>query len=152
MTKARTQAHRRASRLRRPASSKVSPRSNAAARARERGWSKSGTISANTQASTPVWVVSDDGERVLVWTSASSWKAKRIRREPNVLVAASGFGGNERGPRDRGRARVVGDLDVETLIRSKYGWQKRLLELLNKLSSRKSVPASWVTIEIVDDA
>lgn len=103
-----------------------------------------------TQASTAVWVVSDDGKRLLVWTSASSWKAKRIRREPNVLVAASGFRGNERGPRHRGRARVVDDLDVETLIRSKYRWQKRLLELLNKLSSRKSVPASWVTIEIVD--
>ena len=40
-----------------------------------------------TTASTPVWVVSDDGRRLLVWTGASTWKAKRIRRDPRVLVA-----------------------------------------------------------------
>jgi hypothetical protein len=28
-------------------------------------------------ASTPVWVVSDDGERLLVWTGANTWKVKR---------------------------------------------------------------------------
>jgi uncharacterized protein len=101
-----------------------------------------------TQVSTPVWVVSDDGTRLLVWTGASTWKVRRIRRTPDVLVAASGFRGKERGPRHRGRARVIDDLDVESLIRRKYGWQKRLLDLV----SRNSVPASWATIEIIDAA
>ena len=32
-----------------------------------------------TPVATPVWVVSDDGRRLLVWTGADTWKAKRIR-------------------------------------------------------------------------
>jgi hypothetical protein len=43
---------------------------------------------------------------------------------------------------------VIDDLDIESLIRRKYGWHKRLLDLVN----RNSVPASWATIEIVDAA
>jgi hypothetical protein len=101
-----------------------------------------------THASTPVWVVSDDGRRLLVWTAASTWKVRRIHRNADVLVAACGFRGKERGPRYQGRARVVDDLDVASLIRRKYGWQKRLLDVIN----RNSAAAAWVTIEIVDAA
>ena len=50
-----------------------------------------------TTASTPVWVVSDDGRRLLVWTGAETWKARRIRRDPRVLVAASDGRGREKG-------------------------------------------------------
>src|SRR4051794_14003626 len=75
--------------------------------------------------STPVWVVSDDGRRLLVWTQASTWKVKRIRRDPCVFVARSNYRGRERGARIEGRARIVDDVDVQELIRAKYGWQKR---------------------------
>jgi uncharacterized protein len=95
--------------------------------------------------STPVWVVSDDGRRLLVWTHASTWKVKRIRRDPSVLVAKSSFRGRERGPRLEGHARVVDDVDVQRLIREKYGWQKRLLERL-----ARGKPDTSVTIAIVD--
>jgi PPOX class probable F420-dependent enzyme len=95
--------------------------------------------------STPVWVVSDDGRRLLVWTHASTWKVKRIRRDPNVLVAKSSFRGRERGPRLEGHAQVVDDVDVQKLIREKYGWQKRLLERL-----ARGKPDTSVTIAIVD--
>jgi uncharacterized protein len=78
--------------------------------------------------STPVWVVSDDGRRLLVWTGASAGKVKRIRRDPRVFVAKSNYRGRERGPRLEGRARIVDDVDVKELIRNKYGWQMRLLE------------------------
>jgi len=78
--------------------------------------------------STPVWVVSDDGERLLVWTAASTWKVRRVRRNPNVLVAASNFRGRERG---------------ERLLRRKYGWQKRALDLLNRRSEN-----DWATVEL----
>ena len=81
-----------------------------------------------SEASTPVWVASDDGKRLLVWTGASTWKARRIRRNPRVLVAASNYRGRERGPRIEGRARILDDYDVKPLIRRKYGWQMRLLE------------------------
>jgi hypothetical protein len=40
-----------------------------------------------TAVSTPVWVVSDDGRRLLVWSGANTWKVKRIRRDPRVRVA-----------------------------------------------------------------
>jgi uncharacterized protein len=94
---------------------------------------------------TPVWVVSDDGRRLLVWTHASTWKVKRIRRDPRVLVAKSNYRGRERGPRLEGEARVVNDVNVRKLIREKYGWQKRLLELLSR-----GKPDTSVTIAIVD--
>ncbi|HVP74911.1 MAG TPA: PPOX class F420-dependent oxidoreductase [Gaiellaceae bacterium] len=83
-------------------------------------------------ASTPVWVVSDDGERLLVWTGAGTWKVRRIRRDPRVLVAASDYRGRERGPRVAGRARMLGpeaEPLVARLLRRKYGWQRRALEL-----------------------
>jgi uncharacterized protein len=101
-----------------------------------------------TPVSTPVWVVSDDGERLLVWSGARTWKVRRLRRDPRVLVAASGFRGRERGARVEGVARVIDDPGLGELLRRKYGWQKRLVDRLN----RKSPPASWAAIEIVSAA
>jgi uncharacterized protein len=95
--------------------------------------------------STPVWVVSDDGKRLLVWSYASTWKVKRVRRDPRVLVAKSNYRGSEQGPRIEGVARILPDFDVQPLIRAKYGWQKRLLELLSR-----GAPPPSVVIAIVD--
>jgi uncharacterized protein len=82
-------------------------------------------------ASTPVWVVTDDGERLLVWTGAKSWKVRRVRHDPRVLVAPSSFRGRERGARVEATARVVDEPAVGELLRAKYGWQKRLLDRIN---------------------
>lgn len=100
-----------------------------------------------TPVSTPVWVASDDDRRLLVWTGARTWKVRRIEHDPRVLVAAASIRGTERGPRLAGRARVVPDPGINELLRRKYGWQKRVLDLLN----RSSTPESWTTIEIVAD-
>ncbi len=99
-----------------------------------------------SEVSTPVWVVSDDGRRLLVWTGSQTWKVKRIRREPRVLVAPSTFRGRERGPRIEGTARVLEGFDVKALIRKKYGLQMRLLELVSRGEDTS------VTIEIVEDS
>lgn len=99
-----------------------------------------------TTASTPVWVVSDDGERLLVWSAATTWKVRRLRRNPRVLVAPCSFRGRERGKPVAGQARIVGDVPIDDLLREKYGWQKRALDFLN----RKSPRDGWVTIEIVN--
>ena len=99
--------------------------------------------------STPVWTVSDDGVRLLVWTGADSWKVKRIRRDPRVLVAASSYKGVERGDRIAGEARVLGpeaEQLVTPLLRRKYGWQKRALDLQAKL--RRKPGAGSVYLEI----
>ena len=60
-----------------------------------------------TPVSAPVWVTSDDGRRLLVWSGAQTWKVRRLRRDPRVLVAAASFRGVERGARIAGRARVL---------------------------------------------
>jgi PPOX class probable F420-dependent enzyme len=49
-----------------------------------------------TPVSTPVWVVTDDCNRLLVWSAATTWKVRRIRRDPRALVAAASFRGKER--------------------------------------------------------
>ena len=96
-----------------------------------------------TAVSTPVWVVSDDGKRLLVWTGGGTWKAKRIRRDPRVLVAPCTFRGRERGPRVKGTARILEGYDAKPLIRRKYGWQMRMLERFSRGGGDTSV-----TIEI----
>lgn len=106
-----------------------------------------------TEASTPVWVVSDDDGRLLVWTGASTWKAKRIRSDPNVRVAASDFRGTEQGPRIAGRARFLGHADarvVQKLLNDKYGWQKKALDLRARLSRARpaGMESGSVYIEI----
>jgi uncharacterized protein len=97
-----------------------------------------------TSVSTPVWVVSDDGERLLVWSAASTWKVRRIRRDPRVLVAPASYRGKERGERIEATARVIADPGIDDLLRQKYGWQKRVLDRLNRRSSE----TAWATIEI----
>jgi uncharacterized protein len=98
-----------------------------------------------TPVSTPVWVVSDDGKRLLVWSAVETWKVRRVRRDPHVLVAAATFRGKERGEPVPAEARLVPDPGVDELLRRKYGWQKRMLDFLNRNGT-----ASWATIEISD--
>jgi uncharacterized protein len=99
-----------------------------------------------TPVSTPVWVTSDDGRRLLVWSGTETWKVRRLRRDARVLVASANFRGRERGPRIGGLARVISDPGVDALLRQKYGWQKRALDRING-----SRPESWSVIEIVDE-
>jgi PPOX class probable F420-dependent enzyme len=98
-----------------------------------------------TPVSTPVWVVTDDGERLLVWSAVRTWKVRRLRRDPRVFVAASNFRGKERGRRIPGEARVVADPGIDQLLRRKYGWQKRVLDRINGRGD-----TAWATIEISD--
>ena len=106
-----------------------------------------------TPKSTPVWVVTDDGKRLLVWTGADTWKAKRLRHDAHVLVAASNARGEAKGDALPGVARFVDEGDLVTrLLRKKYGWQKRALDAFNRLTRRvQGRPrARAAYIEIVD--
>ncbi|HVB10026.1 MAG TPA: PPOX class F420-dependent oxidoreductase [Bacillota bacterium] len=99
--------------------------------------------------STPVWVVSDDGRRLLVNTRADSGKVKRIRRDGRVLVAACDLRGRERGPRMEATARLLpaeAAATVLPLLRRKYGWQWRLLELQARLWRRDGPGAAYIEI------
>ncbi len=77
-----------------------------------------------TPVACPVWVVSDDGVRLLVSTGAETWKVKRLRRNPRVVVAEASASGKLRGEQIEAQGRLLdataGEL-VTKLIREKYG-------------------------------
>ena len=91
-----------------------------------------------SEASTPVWFVSDDLERHLfVATGAKTWKVRRIRRDPHVRVAACTSRGKVNGARLDGVARLVEEEPlVRRLQRDKYGWQLWLAETVSALMRR----------------
>jgi uncharacterized protein len=108
-----------------------------------------------TPVATPVWVVSDDGRRLLVWTGPETWKVKRLRRDPRVIVAASDIRGRTRGEFYDGVGRLLdipqGSL-LEPLLDRKYGLTRRVLTVFNRLvrvlTRKEPEPAAY--IEIVD--
>lgn len=88
--------------------------------------------------STPVWFVVDD-DRLLVWTSAQSWKAKRLGRDPRVQIAPCDFRGNVRGRAWTGTARFLPEGEgtrVQRLLLQKYPVARRLLIWLTALIAR----------------
>ncbi|QKW19031.1 PPOX class F420-dependent oxidoreductase [Kitasatospora sp. NA04385] len=84
---------------------------------------------------TPVWVVRD-GDALGAWTTAHSWKVKRIRRRADVLVGPCDVRGNPRGEALPARAEIA---DAETteryrrLLARKYGLVGRLTLLGSRL-------------------
>ncbi|NJP48776.1 PPOX class F420-dependent oxidoreductase [Streptomyces sp. SBST2-5] len=88
-----------------------------------------------TPVATPVWVVRD-GDALGVWTAADSWKVKRIRNRPDVLVGPCDMRGNPTGDLVPATAEIC---DAETtaryreLIARKYGLLGRLTLLGSRL-------------------
>ena len=85
-----------------------------------------------TPVPTPVWFAVD-GTTLLVWTDATSGKAKRLRNDPKVEVAPSDARGRPTGAVRTGSARIL-DTDAEhrrgnDVINRKYGLQKKGIEL-----------------------
>jgi uncharacterized protein len=88
--------------------------------------------------SAPMWI-GRDGAGLFVWTPADSWKVKRVRNNPRVLLAPSSRSGKVRDgvePVD-GTAQVVTDPAtvgrLQREIRSKYGLQYYLVTLIEKI-------------------
>jgi PPOX class probable F420-dependent enzyme len=86
-----------------------------------------------TAVACPVWVVSDDSKRLLVSTGAETGKAKRLRRNPRVLVAPASATGKVRGEQIEARGRLLDPADgapVAKLIRDKYGLWVPIIEAI----------------------
>lgn len=88
---------------------------------------------------TPVWIA-PDGERLVVYTNATSGKVKRIRNGARVRLAPCNARGVLRGEFVEGRARMLDDpaerdRALDAVVR-KYGWQMRLALLASRLSGR----------------
>jgi PPOX class probable F420-dependent enzyme len=78
-----------------------------------------------TPVATPLWVA-PDGDALVLWTVAGSWKVKRIRRDPRVTVAPCTVRGRLTGEPTAGRAEIMpaaASDRVRSLIRRKYGFQ-----------------------------
>lgn len=76
-----------------------------------------------TPVATPLWGARD-GERLLVWTTADSWKVKRIKRNAKVTVAPCTARGKVEGDAIEGIADIldaVGTQKARSAISSKYG-------------------------------
>ena len=92
---------------------------------------------------------------MLVWTGPQTWKVKRLRRNPRVIVTASDFRGRTHGESYEGVGRLLdiprGSL-VEPLLNRKYGMTRRLLGLFNRLvrAVTRKQPEPSAYIEIVD--
>ncbi|MEU5096423.1 PPOX class F420-dependent oxidoreductase [Streptomyces sp. NPDC020996] len=88
-----------------------------------------------TPVATPVWVVRD-GDTLGVWTTADSWKVKRIRARPEVLVGPCDVRGNPTGPQIPATAEITDEATLaryRELIRRKYGVLGRLTLLGSRL-------------------
>ncbi|AZS83308.1 PPOX class F420-dependent oxidoreductase [Streptomyces griseoviridis] len=88
-----------------------------------------------TAVPTPVWVVRDE-DALGVWTVADSWKVKRIRARPDVLVGPCDVRGNPTGEQVPGTAEITDDATAgryRALIARKYGVLGRLTLLGSRL-------------------
>jgi PPOX class probable F420-dependent enzyme len=108
-----------------------------------------------TPVACPVWVVSDDGRRLLVATSADTGKVKRLRHNTRVLVAQCTATGKVRGDPISGRGRLMDPNDgtlVASLMQRKYGlWVPfmRTVYWVGRVFKRRPRPDP-AFIEIVD--
>jgi PPOX class probable F420-dependent enzyme len=93
----------------------------------------------------PMWLVGDAGQ-LWVWTPADAWKVKRIRRDPRVTLTPCGRTGKLQAgqPVVDGTAEVITDPQdvarVESLIKSKYGLEFRLVTLIEAIAARGRKP------------
>ena len=88
-----------------------------------------------TAKATPVWAA-PDGDALVVTTSDSTWKVRRVRHQPRVRLAACDARGHPRGAPVDGVAVVVGAEHMPRLtaaLRVKYGWKLGVTELVDRL-------------------
>lgn len=88
---------------------------------------------------TPVWIA-PDGDRLVVYTNATSGKVKRIRNGSRVRLAPCDVRGGLRGDWVDGEARMLDDpaerdRALDAVVR-KYGWQMKLALLTSRLTGR----------------
>jgi PPOX class probable F420-dependent enzyme len=85
---------------------------------------------------TAIWFAEHDG-KVVFLTGPKTGKAKRMRRNPLVGLAASSARGQIKGPEVRGTARLLGGAEADEAhgcLAAKYGIQLRLLQLVQLIT------------------
>ncbi len=99
---------------------------------------------------TPVWIA-PEGDRLYVYTNATSGKVKRIRNGERVRLAPCDVRGRVRGDWVEGRARMLDDPDARerglAAVVRKYGWQMQLALLASRITGRYAQRAA-IEIEV----
>jgi PPOX class probable F420-dependent enzyme len=76
----------------------------------------------------PVWP-GYDGERIYIWTEEHAMKAKRLRRNPNALIAPCSFRGKPLGEPIAATGRILNNPaerdHAAAVIRSQWGWKRK---------------------------
>src|SRR5271169_2541918 len=96
----------------------------------------------------PVWVVEDSGV-VYVRTDPTSWKAKRIRKNPRVRIAVSDMRGKVTGQWVDGEARFIEGQEADRkigLFKKKYGTGLRFTDFFNGVRGRHAT--AIISIEL----
>jgi PPOX class probable F420-dependent enzyme len=99
---------------------------------------------------TTVWFALDAG-KLYIWTAQDSGKVKRIRNNSLVSVAPSSHTGKVRGPAIAAVARILASSEQKTperLMNSKYGWMKKLFELVWRLRGQPHVYLELVPTDL----
>jgi PPOX class probable F420-dependent enzyme len=103
-----------------------------------------------TDVATPVWFAAADG-KLYVFTAGESGKVKRLRQSPRARIAPSDARGRVRGEWREASARIVTEPPTieraHAALRSKYGGQMRLADLLSRLTGRINRRA-WIEIQL----
>lgn len=98
---------------------------------------------------TPVWFAAAD-RKLYVFSAGESGKVKRLRHSSRARIAPSDARGHVRGEWREASARIVTEPRTieraHAALRSKYGWQMRLADLLSRLTGRASRRA-WLEIQ-----
>src|SRR5262249_14238119 len=90
---------------------------------------------------TPVWFAEEHGI-LYVYTLANAGKVKRIRRDPRIRIAPCAVGGTVTGPWGEAKATIVDPTTAahgHALLRHKYGWMKRIGDVVSRLLHRERV-------------
>lgn len=108
-----------------------------------------------TGVATPVWVVRHHDE-LLVWTSPTAGKVKRIRRDRHVEIGPCTRRGKPLGRPVRATARILTGDEVGRLrpaLVGKYGWPARLAflpDLISSLLRRPPHPVGGLAIKLAE--
>ena len=91
---------------------------------------------------TPVWTVPID-DKIYISTGSQTGKVKRLRNNSEVTVALCDMRGKNVGPTHKATARLVPyseHPEFRDLALHKYGFQQRVVEVLDKVRNRSKKP------------
>ena len=99
---------------------------------------------------TPVWFAEEHGT-FYIYSLAHAGKVKRIRRNPHVRIVPCDMRGNPKGDWVDATARILdedGAAQGHQLLNQKYGWIKRVGDVVSRLRRRQRVV---IAIDVVGE-